>query len=237
VCIGELPPAFAGDFLLQDSEDRFIDGVPGLDGVGSTWWAAEYAAAWSQALCGRVQLSERRTRAFFELAWACHEYDTFGSADYLETSAKLLGIENDITSVLNFGSSAAEITPPISAAEVETMTGYIDDCIGSIDRAESELGGISGYMERAVGYARENLENQEVHSFMLDNVRRELNGAIESVGRARARTQGVSRGFEDLLGYTRGMMGGERACSTTLQGTHGVQRCVSGAGTAGLGGS
>jgi hypothetical protein len=208
-------------FLLQEREDRFINGIPRLDGIGSTWWVAEYAVAWSQALCGMVQLSERRTRAFFELAWARHEYDTFGSADYLETSAKLLGLGNDVTSVLNFGSSAAEITPPISAAEVETMTGYIDDCIGSIDRAESELGGISGYIERAVGYARENLENQEVYSFMLDNVRRELNGAIESVGRARAHTQGVSRGFEDLLGYLRGMMGGNELVQQLYRGLTG----------------
>lgn len=79
-------------FLLEELMDRFIEGVRGLDDIGSTWWAAEYATAWAQALTGRVRLSESRSRAFFELAWARHEYDTFGSSDYSATSAKLIGI-------------------------------------------------------------------------------------------------------------------------------------------------
>ena len=179
-------------FLLQERGDRFIEGIPGLDGVGSTWWAAEYATAWSQALAGRVQLSERRSRAFFELAWARHEYDTFGSSDYLATSARLLEVGGDTVSTLDFGSSAAEIALPVSAAEVETMKNYIDDCIGSLDEAGSELRKVKEYVERAMSHARENLENL---------VRRELNAAIESVWMARACVRGVSQGFEGLLGY------------------------------------
>ena len=181
-------------FLLEERMDRFIEGIPKLDGVGSTWWAAEYVMAWSQALAGRVQLSERRSRAFFELAWARHEYDTFGSSDYLATSARLLGLGGDTASALDFGSSATKIALPVNADEVKKMKNYIDDCIGSLDGTESELRKVKEHVERAMGHARENLESL---------VRRELNAAVESVWMARACLRGISQNFEGLLGYLR----------------------------------
>ncbi|GEM_PF-1226231 len=177
-------------FLLQERMDRFIDGIPELDGIGSTWWVAEYTAAWSQALAGKVQLSEKRSRAFFELAWARHEYDTFGSADYLATSTKLLGLGGDAKPALDRNQSAAEITLPVSAAEVEKMISRIDGCISSIDNAGFELVGAAEHVRRAAGYARENSP---------ENVRLELNCAIEGVGRAKGEVWEVSQDFDGLL--------------------------------------
>ena len=88
----------------------------------------------------------------------------------------------------------------MSAAEIEMMKSYIDECIFSLDAAKSELIGIKGGIERARRHASDGLENL---------VRSDLKSIIEGVEGIRVHVKETKSSFDGLLNYTMGLSNSE----------------------------
>jgi len=176
-------------FLLQEHMGNFISE---FDDIRSSWKWAEYAAAWGQALVGQVKFSESRSKTLFRLAWANHELETFGSADY---PAVVMGLVNlDTGALAGLTSDANVVIKPIGTSDVQMMISYIDSSIQALDEDRAELMDVDGYIEQAKSDAQEN-------SYLLENVCRELNSSIASVDRALEHVREVHQQFQQLLDF------------------------------------
>lgn len=176
-------------FLLQERMSKFIQE---FDGIRSSWKWAEYAAAWGQALAGRVKFSKSRSKALFRLAWANHELEIFGSVDY---PAAMMGLANlDAGDIAGLASDTDVIIKPISASDVRIMTGYIDSSIQTLEGTQAELMDVERRVERVKNDIREN-------SCPLENMREELNSALASADRALEQVREVHQQFQRLLDF------------------------------------
>ena len=182
-------------FLLQERMRNFIEG---LGSVGMSWAIMEYISAWGGAwVMRKVDLEPSRSKAFFELAWATHELNTFGSADYAATALGLMGATADNRrsgDVLNELKNSPVVTP-LRATDVETMRGYVELALEELVRASTSLKDTKSN----VGRARE-LSSAENSS--MENVRREILEAAKSIGRARSHIAGVAVHFRGLIDFT-----------------------------------
>ncbi|MEW6222686.1 MAG: hypothetical protein AB1476_05210 [Candidatus Hadarchaeota archaeon] len=176
-------------FLLQE---RMSDFLQKRGDIGTIWKGVEYAWAWGEAwLSGKVELNEGRTKGFFQLAWATHELNSFGSSDYLAAALSLANVE------LPTEGGDEVIATPIRATDIGRMKEFIDDAIGAVEGAESLL-------ERAVvdlslaesTAASENLENEE-----LDKVRVALENCHDRTVGARAKVSEAESHFNYLLNF------------------------------------
>lgn len=176
-------------FLLQERMNKFIHE---FDDIRSSWKWAEYAAAWGQALAGRVKFSKSRSKALFKLAWANHELDIFGSVDY---PAAVMGLANlDAGDIAGLASGTNAIIKPISASDVRMMTSYIDSGIQALEGARAKLMDVERRVEHVNNNVREN-------SRPLENMREELNSALGSVNRAIEQVREVHQQFQLLLDF------------------------------------
>ncbi|MEM3401706.1 MAG: hypothetical protein QXH08_00550, partial [Candidatus Hadarchaeales archaeon] len=74
-------------FLLQEKMRTFLER---LDEVSLVWMALEYGRGWGEAITtGIVEQNEEVSKELFRVAWAAHEYNTFGSFDYLGAAAEI----------------------------------------------------------------------------------------------------------------------------------------------------
>jgi hypothetical protein len=176
-------------FLLQERMGKF---VREFDDIRSSWKWAEYAAAWGQALAGWVNISESRSKTLFRLAWANHEFKTFGSADY---PAVAMGLANLDTGALTCLTSDADIViKPIGASDARKMICYVDDGIQALERTRAELTDVDRY----IGYAEDEIQE---NSCALEDVRSKLGSAIASISRALEHIREVHQQFQQLLNF------------------------------------
>ena len=174
-------------FLLQEHMGKFIRQ---FDDIRSSWKWAEYAAAWGQALAGQVKFSESRSKMLFMLAWANHEFKTFGSADYPAVAMGLANLDTGALSGLTSDANAA--IEPVSTTDVRIMISYVDSGIQALEEARAELMDVDRYIEHAKDEIQEN-------SYPLENVRLEISSAIASVSRALEHVREVHQQFQQLL--------------------------------------
>ncbi|KXA92476.1 hypothetical protein AKJ64_03080, partial [candidate division MSBL1 archaeon SCGC-AAA259E17] len=150
-------------FLL---EDRMSDFKNGLEKVEQRWKFAEYALAYVQAWTGKeIKLSEERTRTLFQLAWASHEIDKFGSADYP-------AIMHDVLNFPSFGRIFDDYNPdvvvkPLKKGGIENLTRKIDLFLPLIRSSAGKLGDAVSEVKKVALFRPENwIEN--VSSRFLD---------------------------------------------------------------------
>ena len=191
-------------FLLQQRMRQFIDG---LVSVGKNWEIMEYVSAWAGAWLGRrVSLSASRSKAFFELAWAIHELDTFGSTDYAATALGLIGAtegnsDTRANVLSNLTNSTSTITP-LRAVDLETMKGYIDRALEALDEASAKLGKARKNIRCAIDEMTRVAENLDNADSKLENVLKKLKDAELNVAKARAHVLGAGQHFEQLINFT-----------------------------------
>lgn len=196
-------------FLLQERMRAFISG---LGSVNTNWAIMEYVSAWAGAwLSGNVKLSVSRSKAFFELAWAAHELDTFGSADY---AAAVIGLTNAAAGVnetkediLSDLSSTILTVSPVRAADVDAMRGYMDRALEALTEASGALTEAKEHVQSAnddISQIRENMDNIDQ---VLENVRMELGDVVASISQARGHVSEVDQQFEQLIDFTARLAG------------------------------
>jgi len=172
-------------FLLQERMDDFLQE---RGNIGTLWKGMEYAWAWGEAwLRGDVNLSEGRTKGFFQIAWAMHELNSFGSSDYLAAAQSLAGMENPAT-------EEPLVVTPIHTADVERLEGFIDRAVGAIDGAKALLGTVDDDISLAKNIAAtENLENGGLGKIkaVLDNSAAKITGANGKISDAGGEFQGL----------------------------------------------
>ncbi len=190
-------------FLLQDRMRAFISGI---GNVSKNWTVMEYVSAWAGAwLNGNVKLDISRSKAFFELAWAAHELNIFGSADY---TATVIGLTNasadsnetsgDIISNL-FNNTL--IVSPVKAVDVDEMRGYIDHALEALTEASSALAGAKEHVQHANDLLAQIHETMDNANSKLENVQIALEGAVASVAQARNHVSEVSQHFGKLINF------------------------------------
>jgi hypothetical protein len=175
-------------FLLQERMNKFIRQ---FDDIRSSWKWAEYAAAWGEALAGRVKLSESRSKTLFRLAWANHEFKTFGSADYPALAMGLAGL--DAGALAGLTSGAVIPVNSFCVNDVQVMVSYVDGGIQDLEGIRAELIGVN----KCIEYARNDVQENS----SLENVQLKLGSAISSVGRILEKVQDVQQQFQQLLDY------------------------------------
>lgn len=188
-------------FLLQRRMREFIDG---LGSVGTKWAVMEYIAAWAGAwLRKKVTMNASRSKAFFELAWAAHELDIFGSADYLATVNGLidstLGISGTSEDIL---SNITVIVKPLRSDDVETLGEYVDLALEALTDASTALMEAEEHVRRASNNLTQTPENVDNIGPALENTQAALEDAIASVARARNHVSEVDQQFKHLVNYT-----------------------------------
>jgi len=191
-------------FLLQRRMREFIDG---LDSVCTKWAVMEYIAAWAGAwLREKVTMSASRSKAFFELAWAAHELDIFGSADYVATSSGLIdttaGTGETSGDILLDLSNTTVVVTPLKTANVETMCEYVDRALEALTDASIELTKAKEHVRRASNDLAQTPENLDNIGPALENAQATLQDAIASVARARNHVSEVGQQFEQLINFT-----------------------------------
>lgn len=191
-------------FLLQRRMQGFIDG---LGSVGTKWAVMEYIAAWAGAwLRGKVTMSASRSKAFFELAWAAHELDIFGSADYVATAGGLIdataGTGETSKDILSDLSNTAVVVTPLRDADVETMGEYVDRALEALAEASTALTEAKGHVWRAGDILTQTSENMDNIGPVLENMQAALGDAITNVTRARNHVSEVDQWFERLIDFT-----------------------------------
>jgi hypothetical protein len=141
--------------------------------IGTLWKEMEYIWAWGEAwLEGNVNLSGDRTKGFFQIAWAMHELNSFGSSDYLAAAQALVGVETLATEPL--------VVSPINAVDIERIDGFIDRAMGAINEAKALLEMADDDISLAKNIAAtENLENGGLGKIKaaLDNSGARITGA------------------------------------------------------------
>ncbi len=170
-------------YLLEDRMRRFVND---LDSIGTKWAYAEYAMAYAGAWLGSgVTLSAPRSRALFQLAWADHEFSTFGSCDYPATARDLIGIDG-AAEVLE-GYDPNVVIEPLSATQIRSLVEGIDASLVKLEHATSELLRARNRVSEAGSFGIET---------WADSVRRrfeEVRAALESGDAA-----GAKRKFREL---------------------------------------
>ncbi|MEW6592727.1 MAG: hypothetical protein AB1305_03455, partial [Candidatus Hadarchaeota archaeon] len=170
-------------FLLKE---RMRDFLIKRGDIGTIWKGAEYAWAWGEAwLRGRVDLNAERTKGFFQLAWATHELNSFGSSDYIAAAMSLAGVEMP-------AEEGAVVASPILEADIECMKGFIDGAIGAVEDAESLL-------ERARGDLW--LAKSAAAAENLEKTIRSLDDFVEKTVGATAKVSEADNRFNDLLDF------------------------------------
>ena len=188
-------------FLLQRRMREFIDG---LGSVGTKWAVMEYIAAWAGAwLRKKVTMNASRSRAFFELAWATHELDIFGSADYFATVSGLID-STAVTSEISEDilSNTTVVVKPLKTADVETMGEYVDRALEALTDASTALTETREHVRRASNNLTQTPENVDNIGPALKNAQTALEGAIASVARAQGHVSEVAQQFEQLIDFT-----------------------------------
>jgi hypothetical protein len=183
-------------FLLQERMNKFFRQ---FDDIRSSWKWAEYAAAWGEALTGRVKLNESRSKTLFRLAWANQEFKTFGSADYPAVAMGLAGLDAGALAGLTSGANIA--VKPFRVNDVQVMISYVDGGIQDLEGIRAELIDVN----KCIEYAR----NEVQENSSLENVQLELGSAISSVGRILEKVQDVQQQFQQLLDYIAGKRGSD----------------------------
>ncbi|MFQ6130121.1 MAG: hypothetical protein ACE5OT_04880, partial [Candidatus Hadarchaeaceae archaeon] len=191
-------------FLLQRRMREFIDG---LGSVGTKWAVMEYIAAWAGAwLQGKVTMSASRSKAFFELAWAAHELDIFGSADYVATVGGLIdttaGTGETSEDILSELSNTTVVITPLKPADVKTMGKYVDRALEALAEASTALMGAKEHIRRGSDALTQTLENMDNISPALENVQAALGDAIGSITQARNHVSEADQRFEQLIDFT-----------------------------------
>ncbi len=188
-------------FLLQERMGQFVE----KSGDINTWWGImEYASAWAGAwLLGEVKLSDSRSQAFFETAWAIHEFNTFGSSDYWAAAQGLInalgdGGVSDLTSELN---TSTVLATPICTADVESMRSYIALALNAIEAASTSLTEAKEYVELARSAATELPDNLENAGGALENIRGVLQNASTCVEWARDKVSEAGEQFRQLVEF------------------------------------
>ena len=191
-------------FLLQRRMREFIDG---LGSVGTKWAVMEYIAAWTGAwLRKKVTMSASRSKAFFELAWAAHELDIFGSADYVTTLSGLIdttaGTGETSEDILPDLSNTTVVVTPLKTANVETMCEYVDRALEALTDASTELTKAKEHVRCASNDFTQTPENVDNIGPALESAQAALEDAIASVARARNHVSEVGQQFEQLINFT-----------------------------------
>ena len=185
-------------YLLQDRMGEFIGN--GFEEIRETWRNIEYILAWAGAWTSTgVNLSDARSRAIFELAWARQELETFGSADYIAAAIGLCGAgnSNDVLSTISNPSSII----PLRAVDVDTMNRFIDSAINYLNSASTDLTAAKMHLT----HARDNItriqDNVENAISELGNARMELGAAISSVTQSKSCVQNARQQFDQLVEF------------------------------------
>jgi len=184
-------------FLLQQCMRDFVER---FGDINSSWGIMEYAQAWVEAwLSGKVELSDCRTKAFFDTAWAAHEFDTFGSFDYYAAAKGLINDEDETSGgLLSEPNDRKIVANPIRATDLKGISNYIDGAIGSIDDA-------SILLEKAsicVGLAIENLKKHQTNNLeKIESIRGLLEKTTSDVATARGKVLEVEAQMNHLLEF------------------------------------
>ncbi len=191
-------------FLLQERMQAFISRI---SNVSTNWAMMEYISTWAGAwLSGNVKLNVPRSKAFFELAWAAHELDIFGSADYTATVIGLTSAAADVNEasedILSDLFNTKLIVSPVRAVDVDAMHEYIDRALEALTEASSALTEAKKHVQRANDALAQIHENMENANPALENLQTVLWGAVVSVARARNHVSEVDQHFEQLINFT-----------------------------------
>ena len=190
-------------FLLQRRMGEFIDG---LGSVGTKWAVMEYTAAWAGAwLRGKVTMSASRSKAFFELAWAAHELDIFGSADYVATVGGLIDATagtGETSEDILYDLSNTVVVTPLRTADVKAMGEYVDRALEALAEASTALMEAKGHVLRASDALTQKPENMDNIGPALENAQAALGDAIGSVTRVRNHVSEADQQFEQLIDFT-----------------------------------
>jgi len=204
-------------FLLQERMGEFVE----RRGDICTWWGImEYLTAWGGAwLNGNVELSSSRSRAFFETAWAIHEFNTFGSSDYWAAAKGLIdavggGEANGLLAELN---DRTILVTPVRAADVDSMCSYIDRALGAIGSATVRLEETKRCVRLARDAAARLSENTENSGDALENVRKLLRSAVENVVEVRDEISSVGEQFDQFLEFIASLAPNDVVMSTLYQ--------------------
>jgi len=185
-------------YLLQDRMGEFIGN--GLEEIRKTWRNIEYILAWAGAWTSAgINLSEARSRAIFELAWARQELETFGSADYIAAAIGLCGAgnSNDVLSTISNPSSVI----PLRAVDVDTMNIFIDSAIDYLNSASIDLTAAKMHLTHARNNVAKIQDNVENAISELENARTELEAAISSVTQSKSCVQNARQQFDQLVEF------------------------------------
>lgn len=169
-------------FTLQERMKSFMEG---LGQVNTIWGMLEYAKGWGEALCLRkVRLDEGKSAELFRLAWAIHEYNTFGSFDYLGAVADFGEVTKD------FISSNGLFTSQPDHSKLDALVETLERVKGEMREAMKELDEVVTELNLAEEHLKENsLENFSWH---LERASERLRAAISSVSFGRQK-------FNDFL--------------------------------------
>ncbi len=190
-------------FLLQERMRAFISRI---GSVSTNWAIMEYVSAWAGAwLGGNVKLNVSRSKAFFELAWAAHEFDIFGSADYTATVIGLTSVAADMNEtsedILSNLSSTTLIVSPVKAVDVAAMHEYIDRALEALAEASSGLAGAKEHAQLANDVLAKIHENIDNANSALEKMRTALWNAVVSVAQAQNHVSEVGQHFEQLINF------------------------------------
>lgn len=188
-------------FLLQERMGEFVER---RGDICASWQVMEYIMAWGEAwLGGNVNLSDSRTKAFFETSWAIHEYNIFGSSDYWAAAKGLIdavgwdGGDNPLDELRNH----TVIVTPIRAIDIESMRGYIERALGSLQDATAHLEETKRCVRLVKDDATRLSDNIDNSGETLENIRELLGEAVEDVVGARGEISGVEGQFNQLLDF------------------------------------
>ena len=189
-------------YLLQDRMDEFIGN--GFEEIRKTWRNLEYILAWAGAWASTgVNLSDARSRAIFELAWARQELETFGSADYIATAIGLCGVDGGESSneVLSTISNPQSVIP-LRAVDVDTMNGFIDRALGFLNSASTDLTTAKRHFICARDTIVQIPDNVENTASRLENARIELEATVTSISQSKTCVRDARQQFDQLVEFT-----------------------------------
>jgi hypothetical protein len=174
-------------FLLEDHMDEFLQK---RGDIGTFWKEMEYIWAWGAAwLKGDVNLSEDRTKGFFQVAWAMHELNSFGSSDYLAAAQALVGMETPTEEPL--------VVTPINTVDIERLDGYVDRTMDSIDGAKALL----EMADENISIAKNIAASENLENVGLGRIRGALDNSEANVSGAGDKILEASGQFSGLLDY------------------------------------
>jgi hypothetical protein len=186
-------------YLLQDRMDEFVGN--GFEEIRKTWRNLEYILAWAGAWASTgVNLSDARSRAVFELAWARQELETFGSADYIATAIGLCGAGESSNDVLSTISSPQSVIP-LRAVDVGAMNGFIDRALDFLNSASTDLTTAKRHFTCARDVIAQIPDNVENTALRLENARIELEAAVISISQSKNCVRDAHQQFDQLVEF------------------------------------